>query len=241
MQAAYLRRDRKECERGVGRGLGRRGNQRSPSLWAPGSHLLGELREMVYRNPERCSAPRGKETGHLPTSFSGSSGGGSPRRPECQCRACGPSHSGSQRKPSGKVTGSHCNPRVMDRAPTAPAASFEKAGQAGSLAWKQVELDLRHNEDPKGEATDFRGRLRGGKVVEAPVRLARSPCWILGWAGAVLTNRRRTVLKKHFGPRPRVKPGHTRACVLRRAHAVLCAFALPSSKVQWAPFHQVTR
>lgn len=139
--------------------------------------------------------------------------------------------------------GSHCNPRVMDRAPTAPAASFEKAGQAGSLAWKQVELDLRHNEDPKGEATDFRGRLRGGKVVEAPVRLARSPGWILGWAGAVLTNRRRTVLKKHFGPRPRVKPGHTRAGVLRRAHAVLCVCpALLQSPVGTiSPSYQVSQ
>lgn len=121
-----------------------------------------------------------------------------------------------------KSLGLHCDPRVMDRALTAPAASFEKAGQAASLARRQVELDLCHNEDPIGEATDFRGRLRGGKTVEAPVSLARSPGWIPGWAGAVLTNRGRTVLKKHFGPRPRVKPGHTRACVLGRGHAVLC-------------------
>lgn len=172
MQAAHLRRDPRECEQGVGRGLGRRGNQWRPSLGAPWSHLLGELREMVYRNPERCSAPRGKETGHLPTSFSGSLGGALPGGLSVNAahvvQATLAARGGSLR---ARSLGSHCSPRVMDRAPTAPAASFEKAGQAGSLAWKQVELDLRHNEDPKGEATDFRGRLRGGKVVEDPVRL----------------------------------------------------------------------
>lgn len=59
----------------------------------------------------------------------------------------------------------------MGRALTAPAAPFERAGQAGPLAWKQMESHLWREENPSGEATDFRGSPRGGKSVEAPVRL----------------------------------------------------------------------
>lgn len=90
----------------------------------------------------------------------------------------------------------------MGRALTAPAAPFERAGQAGSLAWKQMESYLGREENPSREATDFRGSPRGEKSVDAPVRLARTPAWLQGWEEAVLTTRGETVLKEHVVPRP---------------------------------------
>ena len=76
-----------------------------------------------------------------------------------------------------------------------------------------MESDLRYKENPKEEATGFRG-LGEERVVETQVRLTRIPGCLLGWEGAVLTTRGESVQKEHFGPRPCRKPGHIGACVL---------------------------
>ena len=75
----------------------------------------------------------------------------------------------------------------------------------------------------------FQREAGAGKGVEAPMRL-------LGWEAAVLTSR---------GLWGRSAPsvgsgGHSGTCVLGGENAVLCG-SLPSSSLEWAPFHLVTR